>query len=364
MSKSTSIISKALDRKQLTFGELMWLYENENLSKLCLIAHSVRLQLHPNKNVGWMIDRNINITNVCTSGCKFCTFHCSKASTKAYITSLAEYEKKIEELFLAGGNQILLQGGMHPDLTIEYYEQLFRDLKNRFPSLKLHALGPPEIFYLAEKSGISLNEVLKRLIDAGLDSLPGAGAEILDNDIRKNLSPHKCSADDWAKGMIEAHKLNLPTSATMVFGHIETMEHRISHLIKIREIQNKKPEGSFGFLSFILWSMQTKNTILSKKIPNINTTTQTEYLKMVALSRIALINISNIQSSLLTIGINTAQLSLYAGANDLGSIMLEENVLSAVGLGFRVDAKQMKKIISDAGFNPTLRNQKFEILNP
>lgn len=356
----SALHNKAKNLVQLTFDELVYLYKYENLSTLINLANLIRNNIHPNKNVGWIIDRNINITNVCVSGCQFCTFHCSKNSKKNFITSFSEYEKKIIELHHAGGVQILLQGGMHPELKIEFYEDLFRNLKKRFPQLKLHALGPPEIFYLSKKSNISIKETLERLIYAGLDSLPGAGAEILNNEIRQKISPNKCNADEWLEVMKEAHKLNLPTSATMVFGHIETIEQRIEHLIKIREIQNQKLVDNFGFLLFVLWPMQTQNTILLKKNPTIDKVSQTEYLRMLAISRIALVNIPNIQASLLTVGKNTAQLSLYAGANDLGSIMIEENVLSSVGSGYRVNADEMKKIIIEAGFNPTLRNQKFE----
>lgn len=361
MNKSEKIIQKALNLEQLTADELLFMYTNEKTSTLGLLAHNIRLKLHPNNNAGWMIDRNINITNVCTSGCIFCSFHCSKNASKAYITSIPDYEQKIKELFDAGGNQILLQGGMHPNLGIEFYEQLFKDLKKIFPSLKLHALGPPEVFYLSKTANISISETLKHLVKSGLDSLPGAGAEILDNDVRRKLSPNKCSADEWLEVMIEAHKINLPTSATMMFGHIETLEQRINHLIKLREVQNMKPEGNYGFLSFIPWAVQTKNTILSKKYPNIKPISNIEYLRFISISRIALTNIPNIQSSLLTIGIPTAQLSLYHGANDLGSIMIEENVVSSSNSGYRVNSSQMISIIEETGFRPTLRDQKFQI---
>lgn len=360
MNKSEKIIQKALNLEQLSADELLYLYITEDPAKLALLAHNIRLIIHPNNNVGWMIDRNINITNICTSGCIFCSFHCSKNSSRAYITDILDYELKIKELFEAGGNQILLQGGMHPNLGIEYYEQLFKDLKQLFPNLKLHALGPPEIFYLSKKAKITIKETLTRLVKSGLDSLPGAGAEILDNDVRRKLSPNKCSADEWFQVMIEAHKINLPTSATMMFGHIETIDQRIDHLIKIRDVQNMKPEGNYGFLSFIPWSVQSKNTNLSKKYQQLKPITNTEYLKLISISRIALTNILNIQSSLLTIGIPTAQLSLYCGANDLGSIMIEENVVSSSNSGYRVNAQQMISTIKEAGFCPTLRDQKFQ----
>lgn len=360
MTNSNLLFDKILNLEFLSKDELIYLYKNLDTSSLGILAHNIRLKIHPNKEVGWIIDRNINITNVCNSGCIFCSFHCSKKSKNAYITSFKEYEQKIIELFNLGGRQILLQGGMHPDLDIEYYENLFIELKNRFPQLKLHALGPPEIFYLAQKSNISIKSTLLRLIKAGLDSLPGAGAEILDNDIRRRLSPNKCSADEWLMVMSEAHKLNLPTSATMMFGHIETIDQRIEHLIKIRDLQNKKPKDSYGFLSFIPWAIQISNKRKPNELKNLKPINSNEYLKMIALSRISMPNIPNIQASLLTIGNHTAQLALYSGANDLGSIMMEENVVSSAGSGFRVDSMQMKTIIKNAGFNSFLRDQEFK----
>lgn len=358
--KHPEIIKEVLCGKLLEKKELLKLYLEEDLSVLMQTAHSIRKKIHPHQNVGWIIDRNVNITNVCTSGCLFCNFHCSANSSKAYITSIEEYKQKIDELFELGGRQLLIQGGMHPDLGIEFYENLFSSLKHFYPDLILHALGPPEIVYLAKKSKINFSEVLKRLINAGLDSLPGAGAEILDNSIRKKVSPNKCSADEWLEVMKEAHKLNLTTSVTMMFGHIETKENRIEHLLKIRDLQSIKPQDSKGFLSFIPWPVQNAGTALLKKYKILPHITSTDYLRFITISRIALHNIPHIQASLLTVGKNTAQLTLHAGADDLGSIMMEENVVSATGAGHRVKIEEMKKVILDAGFNPTLRNQAFE----
>ncbi len=357
--KYPELIKAVLNDEILNNNQLLSLYINEDLSVLMAIAHQVRLKIHPHKNVGWMIDRNVNITNVCISGCMFCNFHCSSNSKRAYVTSIEEYHQKINELFAIGGNQLLIQGGIHPDLEIEFYEELFSNLKQYYPTLKLHALGPPEIVYLSKKSKIDYTSVLKRLIIAGLDSLPGAGAEILDNSIRKQISPNKCSADEWLDVMKEAHKLNLTTSATMMFGHIETYENRIEHLIKIRDLQSIKPENAKGFLSFIPWSVQSQGTPLQHKFKILPKISTSDYLRLIAISRIALYNIPNIQASLLTIGKSAAQMSLYAGANDLGSVMMEENVVSASGSGYRVNISEMEKIIQDSNFSPKQRNQDF-----
>lgn len=358
--KHPEIIKEVLCGKLLEKKELLKLYLEEDLSVLMQTAHSIRRKIHPHNNVGWIIDRNVNITNVCTSGCLFCNFHCSANSNKAYITSIEEYKKKIDELFAIGGRQLLIQGGMHPDLGIEFYENLFSSLKQLYPKLILHALGPPEIVYLAKKAKIDFSEVLKRLIKAGLGSLPGAGAEVLDNSVRKKISPNKCSADEWLEVMKEAHKLNLITSVTMMFGHIESKENRIEHLLKIRDLQSIKPINAQGFLSFIPWPVQNTGTALLNKYKKLPQITSTDYLRFIAISRIALHNIPHIQASLLTVGKNTAQLSLHGGADDLGSIMIEENVVSATGSGHRVKIEEMKTIIIDAGFNPILRNQAFD----
>lgn len=358
----TSIFAKALNLEPITADEAVLLYSKASLSELMFVANELRKKWHPNQEVTWIIDRNVNITNVCSSGCLFCNFHCSSKSEKAYITTIEEYDQKIATLFELGGDQILLQGGMHPDLGLPFYEDLFRELKKRHPKLKLHALGPPEIVYLSEKAGISYRETLVRLIAAGLDSLPGAGAEILVDDVRSKISKNKCSSQEWLDAMHEAHKLNLTTSATMMLGHIETETQRIEHLIKIRELQDKKPIGTKGFLSFIPWPFQGENTALAKKYRKLAPISSTDYIRFIAIARIVLNNIPNIQASWLTVGTETAQVCLHSGVNDLGSIMIEENVVSAAGANHKLDAGLMQIKIRQAGFEPIRRNQHFDKL--
>jgi cyclic dehypoxanthinyl futalosine synthase len=253
-----------------------------------------------------------------------------------------------------------LQGGLHPKLGISWYVDLFRYLKEQYPGLRLHALGPPEIVHLSKMESIGYTEVLKRLMEAGLNSLPGAGAEILSDRVRKILSPGKCTVKEWLDVMKTAHILGLTTSATMMFGHIETLEERLIHLVKIREVQARKPPGSKGFISFIPWPFQDKNTALLKKSGIRNRVTPEQYIRMIAISRILLPNISNIQASWLTVGKETAQLCLYAGANDFGSIMIEENVVSVAGATHKFDIDGIQLAIREAGFEPLRRNQEFE----
>ncbi len=361
--KFQNIYTKALNLEPISGDEANLLYAKAPLSELMFVANEIRKKLHPENFVTWIIDRNVNITNVCTSGCLFCNFHCAPQSDKAYITTPEEYDEKIEALFAKGGDQLLLQGGMHPDLGLEEYETLFKSLKKRHPKLKLHALGPPEIVYLANKSGLTFKQTLERLIIAGLDSLPGAGAEILVDEIRSKVSKNKCSSQDWLDAMHEAHKLNLGTSATMMLGHIETNEQRIEHLLKIRDLQSKKPADTIGFLSFIPWPFQGENTALVKKYKELNTLSSTDYIRFIAISRITLHNIPNIQPSWLTVGTKTAQICLHAGANDMGSIMIEENVVSAAGANYQLDAERMQEKIREAGFEPKRRNQLFSVIS-
>jgi len=356
------IIRKALRLEFLSVAEGMHLFEDLPLGELMTIGHTLRKLHHPEKTVTWLIDRNVNITNACISGCKFCNFYRPVGNKNVYITTLDEYAAKIEEMNCLGGNQLLLQGGLHPHLGIEWYEGLFRELKKRFPTLKLHALGPPEIDHLAKLGGISFREVLVRLMDAGLDSLPGAGAEILSDRVRKKLSPIKCTTQQWLDVMKEAHLLGLTTSATMMFGHIETLKERMEHLTAIRATQAEKPTAAKGFLSFIPWPFQDENTVLRKKSGIISNVSPEEYIRMIAISRIMLPNVKNIQASWLTVGKGTAQLCLYAGANDFGSIMIEENVVSVAGATHKFDAAGMKEAIREAGFKPLQRNQQFELV--
>jgi len=357
-----NLYKKALDMLPLNTEEGVLLYNDAPLEDLIFIADRLRQYHCPGKNAGWMIDRNVNITNVCFSQCAFCNFCRKKGSSDAFVTTLEEYKSKIEEMRILGGDQLLLQGGMNPDLGLAFYVNLFRDLKEMYPDVKLHALGPPEIVYLSKKEKLPYNEVLKRLTDAGLDSLPGAGAEILSDRVRKLISPAKATTDEWLGVMREAHKLNLPTSATMMYGHIETIEERILHLVKIRELQEERPAGHYGFIAFIPWPYQDEGTNLREKSGIMSRYSSADYIRLIAISRIMLNNITNIQASLLTVGKETAMLSLHAGANDLGSVMIEENVVSAAGGGNRFSANQIREIISEAGFNPVRRNQKYEYI--
>ncbi len=340
----------------------MTLWHSVSLPELMFAASILRKELHPDDTVGWIIDRNVNITNVCLSGCKFCNFYRPVSGSGTYITSMDEYICKVEEMQRLGGNQLLLQGGMHPHLGLDFYVDLFNRLKKHFPDLRLHALGPPEIVHIAKKERLTFRDVLEQLVEAGLSSLPGAGAEILVDRVRKKLSPAKCTTREWLDVMREAHRMDLVTSATMMFGHIETVEERMEHLVRIREVQAEKPEGHRGFLSFIPWPFQDENTVLKNKFGISNSVTAQEYIKMIAISRLMLPNIPNIQASWLTVGKETAQVCLHAGANDFGSIMIEENVVSVAGAANSFDADGIRQAIREAGFIPRQRNQDFTSL--
>lgn len=362
MESFDKLYKRAIGLEPLTREEGFTLYTHAPLEELMHIAHTLRRIHVPGKRVGWQIDRNVNITNICFSQCRFCNFCRKPGDSDVYITTIAEYEVKIKELFSFGGDQLLLQGGMHPDLGIDFYEELFRTLKSMFPRLKLHALGPPEVVHLARKANLSYSEVLERLVRSGLDSLPGAGAEILSDRVRKIVSPAKATADEWLDVMREAHRINLPTSATMMFGHVETAMERIDHLVRLRELQEEKPEDSYGFISFIPWPFQDKGTVLADKYSIHSNITRSDYLRIIAISRIMLNNITNIQASILTTGKDTGMMALHSGANDLGSVMIEENVVSAAGSTGMFNAGQLQSIIREAGFVPQLRNQKYEAI--
>jgi cyclic dehypoxanthinyl futalosine synthase len=353
------ILQKAINLEPLTLEEGLYIYSYATTGELMMAAHECRSIQVPGKKVGWIIDRNINITNVCISGCKFCNFHCGINDPVQYVTTIPEYINKIKELRAAGGNQLLLQGGLNPRLGINFYTSLFSELKNRFPGLKLHALGPPEIVFLARKERKSYREILDKLTESGMDSLPGAGAEILSDRVRRIISPGKCKTTEWLEVMREAHKMNLVTSATMMFGHIETPEERIQHLIYLRQVQSEKPDGHYGFVTFIPWPFMDEGTVLQSE-GIINQTTANDYIRLVAISRMMLNNIKNIQASWLTTGVETASLCLFGGANDFGSVMMEENVVSAAGAKFIMDADGICRAISGAGFEPQYRNQAYE----
>jgi cyclic dehypoxanthinyl futalosine synthase len=324
------------------------------------IADELRKQQVPHGKVTWQIDRNVNTTNVCTANCKFCNFYRVPGHGEAYITTIDEYKRKIEETLKFGGDQLLLQGGHHPDLGLKFYVDTFRTLKELYPTLKLHTLGPPEVAHITKLEKSTHIEVLQALKDAGMNSLPGAGAEILNDRVRRLISKGKCGAQEWLDVMRAAHKLNIASSATMMFGHVETLMERFEHFAAIRQVQSEKPEGHYGFTAFIPWTFQDVDTLLSRIRGVHNMTTSEEYIRMIAMSRIMLPNIKNIQASWLTVGKQVAQICLRAGANDFGSIMIEENVVSAAGAPHRFTYRSMQEAIREAGFEPQLRTQLYE----
>ncbi len=358
--RTDDLLQKALNLEHLTAEEGVFLFENAATAELMFVGNRLRQHHVPGNVVTWIIDRNANTTNVCIANCKFCNFFRRPGHGESYVTSLEQYRRKIEETFALGGEQLLLQGGHHPELGLEYYTTLFGQLKEWYPRLKLHALGPPEIAHITKLEQSTHYEVLKALKESGLDSLPGAGAEILDDRVRRLISAGKCGAEEWLDVMRAAHKLGLTTSATMMFGHIETNLERMEHLVKIRQVQSEKPENAKGFLAFIPWPFQDHDTILRKLKRARNTCTGDEYVRMIAMSRIMLPNVINIQASWLTVGKQVGQLCLHAGANDFGSIMIEENVVSAAGARFRFTAEGIQEAIREAGFTPQLRNQEYE----
>jgi len=354
------LLQKALHLEWLTPQEGVYLFEQAPTAELMEVGNQLRQHHVPGNNVTWIIDRNSNTTNVCVANCKFCNFYRRPSHGEAYITTIEEYKQKIDETFQLGGEQLLLQGGHHPDLGLAFYVNLFKELKQLYPTLKLHALGPPEIAHISKLEGDSHYNVLKALKEAGLDSLPGAGAEILDDRVRRLISKGKCGGQEWLDVMRAAHQLHLTTSATMMFGHIETNLERMEHFAAIRQVQSEKPEDAKGFLAFIPWPFMDEGTLLKKIKRARNTCTGDEYIRMIAMSRIMLPNIINIQASWLTVGKNVAQICLHAGANDFGSIMIEENVVSAAGAAFRFTAHGIQQAIREAGFIPKLRNQQYE----
>jgi cyclic dehypoxanthinyl futalosine synthase len=354
------LLDRGLKSEFLTANEGQFLFENAPLPDLMFVANELRKKFRNDGKVTWIIDRNCNTTNVCIANCKFCNFYRIPRHKDAYITTIEEYKQKIDETFRYGGNQLLLQGGHHPDLGLKFYADLFRELKSLYPNLKLHSLGPPEIAHIAKLEGMNHTEVLKELKEAGLDSLPGAGAEILNDRVRRLISKGKCSGQEWLDVARACHQLNITGSATMMFGHVETLEERFEHLVWLREVQSEKPANAKGFIAFIPWPFQDDGTLL-KKIRGIrNTCTTDEYVRMIAISRIMLPNIENIQASWLTVGKETAQICLHAGANDFGSIMIEENVVSVAGAPHRFTAQGIQDSITAAGFEPQLRTQEYQ----
>tara|TARA_B100000795_G_scaffold127701_1_gene95191 strand:+ start:2634 stop:3758 length:1125 start_codon:yes stop_codon:yes gene_type:complete len=358
--ETQKLLDRAMKFEYLSAEEGVYLFENAPTSDLMFVANELRKIQVPSNKVTWIIDRNANTTNVCNANCKFCNFFRIPKHKEAYITTIEEYTQKIEETIRYGGEQLLLQGGHHPDLGLDFYCDIFRQIKKKFPAIKLHALGPPEIAHISKIDGKSHREVLEALIEAGLDSLPGAGAEILDDRVRRMISKGKCGAQEWLDVMRVAHQLNLTTSATMMFGHIETTLERFEHFVKIREVQSEKSADVNGFLAFIPWPFQDDGTLLKRVKGITNNVDGDEYIRMVALSRIMLPNVKNIQASWLTVGKEVGQMCLHAGANDFGSIMIEENVVSAAGAPHRFTSLTIQDAIREAGFEPQLRTQQYE----
>lgn len=354
------VLYKCIEGQRLSDSEALSLWNDYSCTELFAAADQLRRQMVDDPRVvTWQIDRNVNITNVCLSGCKFCNFHCRpREKDKAFITTFEQYFQKIEETIARGGDQLLLQGGLHPKLGIDFYETLFRTLKQRYPSVKLHALGAPEVAHIARISGLGLEQTLDRLVASGLDSLPGAGAEILDDEVRRRISPAKPSVEQWCEVMKIAHRMNLPTSATMMYGHVETVEQRVAHLQLIRSLQEQCPDGHYGFVAFIPWIFRSAGTVLEAE-GVVSSFSATEYLKIIAVSRLILNNVRNIQASWLTVGKQTAQLALDVGANDMGSIMIEENVVWSAGAHNSFDADGICLAIREAGYEPQLRDQLY-----
>jgi len=330
------------------------LYAHAPSALLAELADGIRARKHPGRIVTYIIDRNVNYTNICVARCNFCAFYRPVGSTEGYVLGFEEIFRKIDETIELGGGQLLLQGGHNPDLPIEWYEDLFRAVKSRYPSFRLHALSPPEIIHLTRMSRLTVTQVIERLVAAGLDSIPGGGAEILVDRVRKLLNCYgKATADEWLGVMQEAHRAGLRTTATMMYGHVETIAERLEHLFRLREVQ----DDLGGFTAFITWSYQPEHTELGGF-----EATGIEYLRTLAIARIVLDNFDSLQASWVTQGGKVGQLSLAYGANDMGSVMIEENVVRAAGAAYCMDEIEIVRNVENAGFIPKRRNMHYEIL--
>ena len=343
---------------RLTKEEALDLIQNASLVELGEKATKRKLELHPEKITSFVVDRNINYTNVCWVDCKFCAFFRHGKDDDAYVLSYDEIDKKIEELLAIGGTQILMQGGVHPKLKIDYYEDLVEHIHTKFPQITLHSFSAIEIVYIAKVSKITILEVLKRLQAKGLSSIPGAGAEILSDRVRDIVAPKKIDASEWLNVHRLAHSIGMKTTATMMFGTVETDEEIIEHWDLIRQLQDE----TGGFRAFIMWSFQSGNTKLIEEIPDIKPQSSNRYLRLLAVSRLFLDNFKNIQSSWVTQGSYIGQMALKFGANDLGSTMMEENVVAAAGATNCMNQDEMIQLIRDIGENPAKRNTAYEIL--
>ncbi|MDT8419899.1 MAG: cyclic dehypoxanthinyl futalosine synthase [Desulfuromonadales bacterium] len=347
-------IAKKIEHgKQLTRKDALFLLSEAELLAVARLADNIRRKKHPDNRVTFVVDRNVNYTNVCESQCKFCAFYRTAEDGDAYLLDYQTIFAKVQELVEHDGTQLLMQGGLHPTLTIEWFEELFRQLKERFPRVQIHSLSPAEVIHVARLSGLSMKKCLQRLQVAGLDSVPGGGAEVLVDDVRREISPNKIGWKDWAAVMEQAHKLGMRTTATMMFGSKESPEDIVEHLFRVRNIQKK----TGGFTAFIPWTFQPDNTELGGE-----TASGVEYLKVLALSRIVLDNVENIQASWVTQGARMAQVALFFGANDLGGTMLEENVVAAAGCSFRMSKDEVIELARGAGFIPARRTTEYQVL--
>ncbi|PXF58499.1 MAG: dehypoxanthine futalosine cyclase [Deltaproteobacteria bacterium] len=346
------IISKVRAGRRVSGDDALLLYQEAGLNMLGQLADEVRQRLHPKPIVTYVIDRNINYTNICISGCKFCAYYCAPGDLSGYVLSRKELAGKLEETKSLGGIQILLQGGLHPDLPLTFYEEMLSFIKDGF-AIHCHAFSPPEIVHFSKISGLSVKEVLVRLIKAGLASIPGGGAEILTDRVRKQISPRKATTDEWLNVMETTHGLGLKTTATMMYGHVERPEERIEHLLRLRDLQDR----TGGFTAFIAWPFQPKNTAL-----DVRPSTGQEYLRLLSISRIVLDNFPNLQASWVTQGPKVAQIALFFGANDFGSTMIEENVVAAAGVSHRLSEAEIRKIVTSAGFEPRQRLMDYTLV--
>lgn len=334
---------------RLDFNQAMELYRSADFHELGRMAHAVRMEKHPEPVVSFVVDRNINYSNVCVCGCRFCAFFRPPGDPGCYVLGREELSSKIEETLGLGGTQVLMQGGHHPDLPLSFYEDMLKFIKSNYP-IHVHAFSPPEIVHFAKLEKIETGEVIARLRAAGLDSIPGGGAEILVDSVRERVSPRKCSASQWLGVMEEAHNQGLRTTATMMFGHEETPSQRIEHLFALRDLQDR----TGGFTAFIPWTFQSSNTAIERE-PE----TAVSYLRTLAISRLVLDNFDNLQASWVTMGPKIAQLALFFGANDFGSTMIEENVVAAAGVSFRLSIDEICRIITSASFEPRRRTMDY-----
>ena len=354
MTDIQNAVEKIRNRERVSYDEALFLYKNADIMTLGELADEIRRLMHPEPVATYVIDRNINYTNICISGCKFCAYFRAPEDGRGYVLSREELAQKISETQALGGTQILLQGGLHPDLPLSFYEDMLFFIKSNFVGIHCHAFSPPEIIHIARLSGISVKDVLLRLQASGLDSIPGGGAEILVDRVRKIISPQKASTDEWLGVMETAHGLGIKTTATMMFGHVETVEERIQHLVRLRDLQDR----TGGFTAFIPWPFQPKNTAL-----DVTHSTALDYLRLLATSRIVLDNFPNLQASWVTQGPKVAQIALFFGANDFGSTMIEENVVAATGVSHKLSEYEIRRLITGAGFRPMQRLMDYRLVD-